>query len=170
MVGIGGVIVLLYFLGRSREMIEEDISSSAELELRGKFSVARYEQGELKLWSQGKEFRYFRENGNYEILEPAFEFETEQGKILVRGEKAVNQSNENRIQISGAVEVKGKDFMAFSELLNYEPGSGMISGDKRIKLQGAGWEVEGTNYKLMLEEKKFELSNGVKGRFEKQGI
>gem|GEM_PF-1775941 len=168
--GIVGGMALLYFLGRPGEIKNEDISSGAELELRGKFSVARYEQGELKLWSQGKEFRYFRGKGSYEILEPAFEFETGQGKISVGGEKAVYQSNEKRIQISGAVEVRGKDFMAFSEQLNYEPDSGMISGEKRIKVQGAGWEIEGTNYKLMLEEKKFELSKGVKGQFEKQGI
>lgn len=161
-------MVGLYFLGRAKDARLEDVSLQSDLELQGKFLISRFENGDQTFLLQGKNFQYFQDRGQAELLDPELEIITSKEPILVRGKTAKYFSAEKRVDITGQVEINYQGYLAKTPALSYDIERKVGQSPEKIQVTGNGAEMEGVGYIFDLGNGKIEVNSGVKGRFTKQ--
>ena len=162
-------MVVLYFVGRSRQGAEEEFSAKSGLELDGKFFASRFESGKLGFTMSGKNFQYFPESGRAEVMEPLIRINSTNQPVIVSGKSAKYFNAGKRIEIKDQVEIISGDYKAETPALSYDVAHRVCASPEQIRVTGNGLELTGRGYIFDLSKGNMEILSEVKGIFKKQG-
>ena len=161
-------MVGLYFLGRAKDARLEEVSLRSDLELQGKFTVSRFEKGNLTFLLQGKNFSYFQNSSQARLMNPELKISSEKDPIIVKGKTARYFGGQKRVDIEDQVEITYKGYLAQTPALSYDIDRKVCTSREKITVSGNGLEMEGEGYTFDLDAGRVEIDSGVKGKFKKQ--
>ena len=161
-------MVGLYFLGRAKDARLEQLSLRSDLELQGKFTVSRFEKGNLTFLLQGKNFQYFQNSSQARLSNPELKISSGKEPIIIKGKTARYFGGQKRVDIEDQVEITYRGYLAQTPALSYDIDRKVCTSREKISVFGNGLEMEGEGYTFDLDAGRVEIDSGVKGRFKKQ--
>lgn len=162
------MMIAFYFTGRAKNIKQDVYSPDAEMELKGRVFLSRFENGELRLVLKGKNLSYDRGQNEAVLFKPEIEIKGESGEILVNAGRGVSLNNGDSFQLIDGVRIIYDRYQAVSDSLNYNLKTGLVESDDEIEIKGRGMELSGKGYKFDTKKGEIQILSSVKGRFKKQ--
>jgi len=162
------VMIVLYFIGRAKNLEQPGFSTSAELELKGKIFVSRFEDGKLRLTLIGQDLQYHQAQGEARLLNPEIEIYDEKNATLISGKKARYFNQEGKVRFEDGVEITYQDYRAQTESLNYDLKQELAEGAEEIRIQGKDLDLTGKGFRFDAKKKEMQLNSQVKGKIKRQ--
>ncbi len=138
------------------------------------FRRAKVENGR-KIWEvAGEEADFYKDQKEAVIKKPRFLYYDRNGEVAeAAGEVArmfIGETDLEKLQIAGGVNVKYQDYLLTSEEAVYLPQQQRIFLPQRTRITGGGFELEGASMEVELESQKIRMLNNVKTKIEPEKI
>jgi len=160
-------MVALYFIGRARNMEQSSFKTSADLELKGKVFVSRFENGALRLNLTGKNLLYNQRDDQAVLSEPVLEIWDQKGMTQVQGKNGIYDNQRGVVHLRDGVEILYQDYRAETLSLDYNVKDEIAESDQEIRIKGKELDLKGKGYKFDLKKGEMELKSEVKGKIKK---
>jgi|GEM_PF-3097157 len=160
-------MVALYFIGRARNMEQRSFKTSADLELKGKVFVSRFENGALRLNLTGKNLLYNQRDDQAVLSEPVLEIWDQKGMTQVQGKNGIYDNQRGVVHLRDGVEILYQDYRAETLSLDYNVKDEIAESDQEIRIKGKELDLKGKGYKFDLKKGEMELKSEVKGKIKK---
>ncbi len=164
---VAGAMVALYFIGRAKNMEQKTHTAKADLELKGKVFMARFENGQLRLASSGRDLLYQQESGEAVFSQPAAEIFDPKGPVRIQSREARYYQEEGRIRFQDDVMIDFQGYRATTATMDYQVKDELATGDGEIRIEGKDLNLTGKGFVFDGKKGEMELKSRVKGKIQK---